>query len=134
MRHGELRVTVEWHEVSAAAGRVGGGGGGGAEYSGWTAQQVITDAPRQPTVLRRRGGPGRKVLLLSSLKWRVAYLRRPRNRSASTRRSNDSCGVTRETPGESSNSCCSVSTVSPLGSSIVNDSVTSFQADPLIDT
>lgn len=103
------RVTVEWHEVSAAAGRVGGGGGGG-EYGGRTVQQVITDLPLQPTVLRHRGGPGRKVLLLSPLKWRVACLRRPRNRSASTRRLNDSCGVTRGMPGENSNSCCLVST------------------------
>lgn len=101
-------VTVEWHEASAAAGRVGGGGG---ENGGWIAQQVITGAPQQPTVLRNRGGPGRKVLLLFPLQWRVACLKRPRSRSASTRRSKDSCGVTRETPGESLSFCCSVSTV-----------------------
>lgn len=104
VRHGAA-VTVEWHEASAAAGRVGG------EYGGWTAQQVITGAPRQPTVLRRRGGQGREVQLLLPLRWRVACPKRPRNRSASTRRLRDSCGVTRGTPGESLNFCCSVSPV-----------------------
>lgn len=104
-----IRVTVEWHEASAAAGRVGGAGGGG-ENGRRTAPQVITGAPEQPTVLRRRGGPGRKVLLLLPLQWRVACPRRPRNRSVSTRRSRDSYGVTRGTPGVSSNSYCSVST------------------------
>jgi len=103
-------VTVEWHEASAAAaaaaGRVGGGGGG--EYDRWTSQRVITGA----SVLRRRGGPpGRKALRAVPLQWRVACPRRPRNRSASTRRSKNSCGVTKETPGESSSSYCSVSTV-----------------------
>lgn len=111
VRHGAA-VTVEWHVESAAAGRVGGGGGGGCccENDGWTAQQVITGAPQQPAVLRCRGGQGRKVQLLLPLQWRVACPKRPRNRNASTRRSRGSCGVTKGTPGESSNSCYSVST------------------------
>lgn len=105
MRHGAA-VTVEWHEASAAVGS----GGGGSENGGRTAQQVITGAPQQPTVLRRRGGPGREVLLLLPLQWRVACPKRPRNRSVSIRRSRDSCGAIRGMPGESLNSCYSVST------------------------
>lgn len=108
------RVTVEWHEVSAAAAdRVR--GGGGSEYAGWTSQRVITGAPRQPAVLRRRGGgqQGREAptaVVPPPPQWLVVCPRRPRNRSASTRRSKNSCGATRGTPGESSSFCCSVST------------------------
>lgn len=118
VRHGAV-VTVEWHEASAAAGRVGGGGGGGGGKHGrWTSHQTITGAPQQPAVLRRRrrcgGGPSRHSKALTKavppLQWRVACPRRPRNRSESTRRSRNSCGVTKGTPGESSSSCCSVST------------------------
>lgn len=94
-------VTVEWHEASAAAGRVGGGG----ENGGCKAQRVITGSPQQPTILRQRAGPDRKVL-----QWRVVCQRRRKNRSASTRRLTDSCGVIRGTPGGNSNSCCSVCT------------------------